>query len=276
VSVDLHEPRTGMDAEAAAAYQRDGVICLRGVLDSAAVERLREAVAWAMLNPSPLAQEFLPSEAGGRYFSDLHNFRRNAAYAALACDSDLPEIAGRAMGARSVRVLYDQTIVKEPGTQSPTPWHHDLPFWPVTGRQICSIWVALDEVTPESGGVQYARGSHLSGELYRPTQPDTPETRLMRNMDLPPAPNLSKDATADVVSWNMAPGDALVFSARTLHGAGANRASGRTRRAIVVRYVGEDVTFVEGPHALAFAEPVPLKTGDPLDAPQFPIVWRAA
>jgi len=276
MSFVLDEPRAGMDADAVAAFRRDGVVCLRGLLDADAVERLRDAVAWAMRNPSPFAQEFLPSDARGRYFSDLHNFRRSPAYEALACDSALPEVAGRAMAAETVRVLYDQTIVKEPGTQSPTPWHHDLPFWPVDGTQICSIWLALDEVTPESGGVQYARGSHLWGTRYRPTQPDTPETRRMRNMDLQPAPNLSKDPDADVVTWNMAPGDALVFSALTLHGAGSNRASDRTRRAIVVRYVGDDATFVTGPHALAFPNPIPLRDGEPLAHADFPVVWRAA
>src|SRR5437773_2588191 len=29
--------------------------------------------------------------------------------------------------------------------------HHDMPYWPLTGWQICTIWLALDPVTKESG-----------------------------------------------------------------------------------------------------------------------------
>lgn len=264
-----------VDPAVADAFDRDGVVVLRNLIDPAGVQRMRSAVDWAMTHPSPFVQDFVGRDDKGRFFSDLHNWARNADYEALATKGALPEAAGRLLRARTVRILYDQTLVKEPGTASPTLWHHDLPFWPVRGEKICSLWIALDRVDAESGGVAYLRGSHRSPKRYRPTQPDTPETRRMRNMELEPAPNFGRLGGEDLLTWDLEAGDALAFHALTLHGAGGNKSPDRTRRAVVVRYVGEDVTFVEGPHALGFPEELGLREGDPLSGPRFPVVWSA-
>jgi ectoine hydroxylase-related dioxygenase (phytanoyl-CoA dioxygenase family) len=56
-----------------------------------------------------------------------------------------------------VNIFYDQLLIKEPGTVKRTPWHHDMPSWPLAGWQVCTIWLALDPVTEESGAVEYVR-----------------------------------------------------------------------------------------------------------------------
>ena len=73
----------------------------------------------------------------------------------------------------------------------------------------------------------------------------------------------------------MVPGDALIFSALTLHGAGPNRSAGQTRRAVVLRYVGDDARFVAGPHALSFDDDPMLDDGAPFDGPLFPLALSA-
>lgn len=268
--VDVAADAVGADA--IEGFARDGAACVRGLIDADLVRALREDVAWMMANPTPLAQDFA-DPGGGRFFSDLYGWRRREAHRRLVFDSPAAAVAAAFMGAREVRLLYDQTFVKEPGAAAPTPWHHDLPFWPVTGTQILSAWIALDDVTLESGAVQYLRGSHLLSERYRPTQPYTEETRLMRNMDLPRAPNMSRAAAAELLVWDLAPGDAIYFHALTLHGSGANTTTDRSRRAIAPRFVGEDARFVSGAHALPSPTAVGLATGDRLDHPLYPRVW---
>src|ERR1700722_14689294 len=54
-----------------------------------------------------------------------------------------------------VSLFYDQAFIKEPGTQSATDWHQDLPFWPALGNDLVSLWVALTPVTVEGSGVEY-------------------------------------------------------------------------------------------------------------------------
>src|SRR5689334_15822326 len=41
------------------AFRRDGIVCLRGVFDAAAVEGLRAAVAYSMAHPGPWAMNFV-------------------------------------------------------------------------------------------------------------------------------------------------------------------------------------------------------------------------
>src|SRR6185437_13224407 len=40
----------------------------------------------------------------------------------------------------------DHVLVKEPGTQKPTPWHQDIPYYFVDGQQTVSFWIPIDPV----------------------------------------------------------------------------------------------------------------------------------
>eukprot|EP01046_Picozoa_sp_COSAG06_P018653 COSAG06_NODE_1306_length_9917_cov_12.542167_3_plen_430_part_00 len=68
-------------------------------------------------------------------------------------------LAARAMCSSTANHLYDQLLVKEPGTVAATPWHNDTSYWHLSGSMICSIWLAMD-VVPKETGVSYVRGSH--------------------------------------------------------------------------------------------------------------------
>ncbi|MEM7478182.1 MAG: phytanoyl-CoA dioxygenase family protein, partial [Planctomycetota bacterium] len=41
------------------------------------------------------------------------------------------------MDSASARFYFDHLFVKQPGTDNPTPWHQDAPYWPFRGRKIC-------------------------------------------------------------------------------------------------------------------------------------------
>ena len=48
-----------------------------------------------------------------------------------------------------------------------TVQHHDITYWSVAGEQIVTLWLALDNVTDETGAVEYVKGSHRWGEHFR-------------------------------------------------------------------------------------------------------------
>jgi len=93
-------------------------------------------------------------------------------------------------------------------------------------------------------------------------------------MDLPHAPNFSKNEDVERLAWQMQPGDVLIFNALTLHGAGPNRSEANNRRAVVFRYAGDDARFAGGEHVLTFPVPVELEDGAQLDHPLFPIAYE--
>ena len=72
------------------------------------------------------------------------------------------------MESEKINIFFDQWLIKEPGTQTKTPWHHDMTYWPVDGNQICTLWLALDTVTADSGAVEYVKGSHKWGQKFKP------------------------------------------------------------------------------------------------------------
>ena len=55
-----------------AAYDRDGVVCLRRAFDAAWVERLRAAVERDLAAPGPHATNFAEGSTPGRFFGDMY------------------------------------------------------------------------------------------------------------------------------------------------------------------------------------------------------------
>lgn len=262
----------------AAAFAEDGAICIRNVLDDAAVDALREAVAWSMENPGPFALDFAKEESGSSFFGDVFVWTRNPAYRDLVVNARFGEIAGRLMGARDVRFYFDHLLVKEPGSGAPTPWHQDAPYWTIDGRQCCSIWIALDPVSPESGAVEYVRGSHAWGKYYAP-ESFKGDDRL-KNEALDRLPDIDADRDRyETLGWELAPGDVVAHHCLTIHGAPAN-ASTRRRRGLALRFIGDDVVYatrpgIPEPMTGSLAELAPwLEPGVPYSGEPFPVLWQ--
>jgi len=77
----------------------------------------------------------------------------------------------------------------------------------------------------------------------------------------------------DILQWDLAPGDALCFSFRTLHGAPGNSSPSR-RRGFSARWVGDDVRFIERPGRTSPPFPdIDLADGDRLRNDWFPVIW---
>ena len=207
------------DAERAA-YARDGIVALHGVMPESWLDFLADAIDAAMSVPGPHAEEYTPPGGSGRFFGDIELAERLPAFRRFALDSPTAEIAGRVMDAAGVHFFYDQLLVKEPGTAERTPWHQDQPYWAVSGSQVCSLWLPLDPV-PADIGVEYVAGSHhwpafspyhfADGTPYRGTA-------------LPPLPDIeTARAEHRILAFELNPGDCLVFQAMIVHGAPGNR-----------------------------------------------------
>ena len=117
------------------------------------------------------------------------------------------------------------------------------------------------------------RGSHRWGKGFRPMRFDG--TRLYAKDDFETMPDINAmRAQLDVATWSVAPGDAIAFSFRTVHGAPANH-SPVPRRIFSARWVGDDAVYAE--RAGRGSPPITdlaLRDGEPFDDPRFPVVYR--
>jgi ectoine hydroxylase-related dioxygenase (phytanoyl-CoA dioxygenase family) len=257
-------------------YELDGAIAIRGLLAPGRIEKLRSAVEIVIASPGSDSSEYA-KQGEARFVQDMFPHRRQDAAGAIIRDfvhqSPLASVAGRLMRSTLARFLYDQIFVKEPGSIAPTPWHQDQPYWPVQGRQVCSLWCALDPVDLESGAMQYVRGSHRTGKWYRPRHfggESAYEGAVGEQI-----PDIGRTVSpGDLLSWSLQPGDAIVFSGLVIHGATGNRSASRRRRAVSIRWVGDDVTYDDRPGTYPF-DVAGLEPGQPLDDVRYPVVWRA-
>jgi ectoine hydroxylase-related dioxygenase (phytanoyl-CoA dioxygenase family) len=256
-----------------AAYQRDGVACLRGVIDSEWRARLAGAIERDMQVPGEFHHGY--EAKSGRFHGTSRIWQTDADVRDYVFESPLPELAATFLRARKVNLLYDQMFVKEPGTDAPTPWHSDHVVWPLKGRQVISFWLALDSVTAESGRVEYVRGSHLWNKKYQP------RSFAKSRLDYPTLPGLEEfpdvnanRAAYDIVTWDLEPGDVVAFTSRTLHGAAGNARTDRRRRGFTIRYTGDDITYEPTELTVPVTRNPELSPGDPLDSALFPVVWR--
>jgi phytanoyl-CoA hydroxylase len=122
--------------------------------------------------------------------------------------------------------LSDKVVFKDHDVEYDSPWHQDWAYW--GGTHKISVWVALDEATPENGCLQILPGSHCAAvEHDRVKEVAGFGTRLdpgERGIDLSRA-----------VTLPARPGTAIFFHDLTLHASLPNR-SGAPRRALIVTY----------------------------------------
>lgn len=249
-------------------YHQNGVVKLTAVFDMGWIERLRNATEIALKNPSPYAEEY--AKDGGRFFGDLDIAKRNAVFHDFVNNSGAAKMMGSILKSKKINFFYDQLLVKEPGTKTATPWHQDQPYWAVSGIQVASIWLPLDSVDKETS-LQYVVGSHRWGE-FNPHNfsNDTP----YQGTGLPELPDIDAEPhNYELLSWNMKPGDCLVFQGMIVHGSKGN-VSGDRRRAWATRWTGDDARYCRRPGKVAIpTEDLGMPHGALMDSKEFPVIW---
>jgi len=81
----------------------------------------------------------------------------------------------------------------------------------------------------------------------------------------------------DIVCWDVAPGDCVIFAGLMIHGAPGNASDESPRRALSTIWLGDDAVFAERPGKVRpYFEGHGLRPGDPMDCDYFPRVWPRA
>jgi ectoine hydroxylase-related dioxygenase (phytanoyl-CoA dioxygenase family) len=235
------------------AFAADGVVCLRGVARPDIVAILRRAADRAADQPRPLRAE------DGSVMTGKFLWMHDDDVLAVVGRLDVARRAGELLCATRVHLVYDEMFAKPPGRSRPTPWHQDQPHWPLAGRQLCSVWLALDRVTTTGGALRYLAGSHRDGTVWPAGSSAGP----------PPGADGERGR-----AYDLEPGDAVVHHAMTLHASYSNTDGVNARRAYVTRWAGDDVRYVAAPGRMSFVRGSRLADGDRLGPPFFPELWR--
>ena len=260
------------------AYREDGAICLRGVFEPYWRDLAARGIEYNLRreNWGRRARYYDAGSDNPGFFQDACTWQFVPEYREYVFDAPAAEIAARLTASSQVNIFFDNVMIKAPGNQAPTPWHHDVPFWPVLGSQVCGVWLPLDPVTEENR-VRFIRGSHRWGRRFLPMAMVDPDAHY--GIDLAAA---GYEATPDfdaeierheILTWNLEPGDCLVFDGHVVHGAPPNRVD-RPRRIFATRWTGDDCVYAGDKHA-QIGPPFPhadVKRGAPMDGEVFPVI----
>jgi ectoine hydroxylase-related dioxygenase (phytanoyl-CoA dioxygenase family) len=111
------------------------------------------------------------------------------------------------------------------------------------GSQLVACWISLDAL-PKAHCLEFVRGSHqgvmFNGSAFAAHDDTAP---LYKKSKLPRLPDIEAARDGfDILSWDVDPGDIIVFHLGTLHG-GAGTSPGLRRRTVSLRFLGPDVVF---------------------------------
>ena len=166
---------------------------------------------------------------------------------------------------------------------------------------MASVWVPLD-ASPPGAQVHYIAGSHTWRE-HSPFHFATGKPYV--GTGLPPLPDIDgrlNDGTLQSLCWDVQPGDAIAFSAMTVHGqmapeahaAGSGGGRGeeggdaspeaarphRLFRRLALRFTGDNARYIQrnGEAKDVIPSkfyPCSLAPGDALECERFPLVWTS-
>ncbi|MFM0234087.1 phytanoyl-CoA dioxygenase family protein [Paraburkholderia sediminicola] len=257
-------------------FRRDGVVCLRGLLDAEWIEHLRGAIEVALEKAAdnPNARD-IAAEAGkvGRFHNEQSLWKTHQGFLRFIEESPISEVAAWLTGSESIWLYNDHLLVKEPGTDAPTPWHQDGTYFRLTGEQAISVWIGLDPVRRETGAMSFVKGSHAWNRMFRPRAFATGNDRDSAAFD-GPLPDIDGNPVLyQTVCYEMEPGDVTIHHALTIHGALGNSSATMRRRGYSIRMAGDDARYADRKWT-AYSIGEGLRDGAPIEGhPDFPSLW---
>ena len=251
---------------AAESYRRDGAAVIRGALTDYWIKELRRAIDAEL-------------EKGKRFFAYRNQWMNEGPFREFCLNSGIAKLAAEVAGSKRISLVFDQMFVKEPGTKTPTDWHSDQPYWPVKGPLV-TMWVALDPADKSNGTLEFIKGSHKWGVMYRPFITDQKGAFVKfakaDDPDYQDLPDFEAERDKhEIISWDLEAGDVLAFDGFTVHAAAGNRTSTRRRRGYAIRFGCDGATYQSDQGVAEWLVDDSLSKGDPLISEKFPLLYDA-
>lgn len=224
------------DADALRRWRDDGLIEGPRALAPALLADMRNALdtllaANVTAAPESLVCPHLPNGA-------THPPAQAARWLAFAHHPGIVELVAQLIGP-DVILWGSQVFCKPAGSGRALPWHQDGHYWPIRPLATCSVWIALDDATPENGCLRWIPGSHRGARLH--AHGTTDRTDVVLRDETAPASFDASTARDNV----LAAGEFSLHDVFLIHGSEPNRST-RRRAGLVLRYMPATSRFEHG------------------------------
>jgi ectoine hydroxylase-related dioxygenase (phytanoyl-CoA dioxygenase family) len=255
---EIHEFNQGFDwkpvegpfrrvtAEQARKFNDDGFFVLEGALSEEEVARLTAAI-----DPIEAQEEriLIEKHGGKKLIARAHEITftvqlalRVPAVRELVTGPVFRDVCGDLIGP-DVRLYWDMSVYKKPGTTAPFPWHQDNGYTFVDPQQYLTCWVALGPATVDNGCLWALPGAHKRGTyVHRATSVGLSCLRGDPDGKVP---------------IELAPGSIAIMSSLTPHWTGPNVSNG-VRKGLVCEFIPDGAVSVRKTETGAL-ERIPLR-----------------
>jgi len=139
---------------------------------------------------------------------------------------------------------HNSIMTKLPHQSTETAWHQDRRYWRYDGDNLLSVWLALGEEHEQNGVLEFIPQSHqMQFEADAFDEKEYFRTDSLKNMSL----------IETKVSTNLHRGDVVLFHAKLLHRANANRTD-TPKISFVYTVKGASIKPTEGTRSAAYGE----------------------
>lgn len=223
-------------------YQRDGYLVVEDLFDMEVIDslqsRIREYTHGGRATPKGTQKQLEPAyERGEIDIADPGDAVRkfewlvpgDDRFTEFAQSDAVVDIINHLLG-RHLHLYRSGALLKPPEVGSEKGAHQDAPYWPFQPPEQVSVWIPLDDATPENGCMSVVPGGHLEGAL---PHVETEDDYVIDSDHY--------DAT-DLVEVPMDVGSALFFHPMLPHYTSPNT-SEHWRRAVVLVYLHSRTRF---------------------------------
>jgi len=133
--------------------------------------------------------------------------------------------------------LWNSSFFAKPAyTGTTTPWHQDGEYWPIRPLATCTVWLAIDDTTPENGCLRAIPGSHKDQRLKKHNTNNGPGLALNQELD---ASEYNAEEGEDIILQS---GQFSLHDVYLLHGSEPNL-SANSRRGMTMRFMPTSSLF---------------------------------
>lgn len=199
-------------------YNRDGYVIARKVIDADLIREASDHVEWLTKKnpdrrPEQLWQDLIPHDPF---------------WVRLVGDDRLLDVAQEFIGP-DIALFASHYISKPPRDGMAVLWHQDGSYWPLEPMNVVTVWLAVDDSTPENGCMRVIPGTqHL--KLQKPQE--RKDVTNVLNSAIDPA-FVDESKAVDVI---LKAGDVSIHHPNVIHGSNANLSPHR-RCGLNIRYI---------------------------------------
>jgi ectoine hydroxylase-related dioxygenase (phytanoyl-CoA dioxygenase family) len=263
-------------------FKRNGAIVIRKKFDVNWIEKLKKGIDRDIKNPSPRFKSHTLEKGVPAYLEDYWTWDLVPEFKDFVFNSPYAKIACELMSAKKINLVMDNWFLREGGSKSSTPFHHDISYFDMDGT-MCVLWLPL-QPTGKNEGVVWVKSSHLWNKLFlRVLFKDGHKiegkecTVDGKKYELPPDILGNKDKY-EFLQWDCELGDAVIFDMRTLHGTLSSSIPEKTLSRYTLRVAKEDakISYVGDWTSYNYRKAMQdagYKNGDNLGGSMFPQLW---